>query len=119
MTEHQHEYFGGVCLCGKKQPRIVNGKEVGLSDISGIKTAQKPKYKPTKKITSQFQFFVDDLMVFLGEDIYKKGNFSKYCGVVKRYGMFQVGIWKKEMQRKGISKPAYFWGIVRNFNKLK
>lgn len=116
MKEHQHSYAGGYCtICFKKQPVFKDGKEQGLSSInSGVKTSYKPPQARKKKITSEFQAFIDDLMGFLGEDVYKKGNFSKYCGVVKRYGKFQVRIWVKQMKERGISNPKYFFGIIRN-----
>ena len=121
MTEHQCNYAGGFCtICLKKQPRIVNGKEQGLSDTSSmLKTSYRTPQARKKKINSEFQSVVDDTMTFLGEDFYKKGNFAKYAGIIKRVGLQKAREWIKEMKQRGISKPAYFWGIVRNFNKLK
>lgn len=119
MTEHQHEYFAGVCSCGKKQPIYRDGKEVSQSIKSDVKIAYRAIQKPTKRITSEFQSVVDETMVYLGEDIYKKGNFGKYCGIIGRVGMNQARIWIKYMKSKGITNPAYFWGIYKNFNQSK
>ena len=111
MKKCNHNYCGGVCInCFEKQPVYNNGKEQGFEKV-------KPRVIKKKNITSEFQLFVDDTMSYLKEDVYKKNNFSKYAGVIKKFGMFQVRIWIKSMKEKGISSPKYFWGIIRN-NKL-
>ena len=119
MTEHQHEYFAGVCSCGKKQPIYRDGKEVDQCIKSDVKITYRAIQKPTKKINSEFQSVVDETMVYLGEDIYKKGNFPKYCGIIGRVGMNQARIWIKEMRSRGITNPRYFMTIYKNFNKTK
>ena len=120
MKQHIHEYFGGVCMCGKKQPVFNGSKEVKLSDIkSSHKIAPQARFASRKRINSEFQSVVDEVMVYLHEDVYKKGNFPKYCGIIKKVGINQARIWIKEMKQRGISSPRYFMGIYKNFNKTK
>lgn len=114
---HIHEYYGGVCLCGKKQPTIRNGKEVSQNINFDRKIAYKPPQARRKRINSEFQSVVDEVMVYLHEDVYKKGNFSKYCGIVKRIGTTKARQWIKEMRGRGITNPRYFMKIYGNFNQ--
>lgn len=115
MKEHQHQYYGGVCICGKKQPIYRNGKEVDVSIKSDHKIAYKPP-QARKNIHSDFQLAVDELVVYLKEDV---KTFPKYCGIVKRIGTTKARQWIKEMRQRGISSPRYFMGIYKNFNKTK
>lgn len=115
-----HDYIAGACqYCGQKQPTIRNGREVSLSGVSDHKIAYKPPQAHRKRITSEFQMVVDEIMTHLGEDIYAKGLFSRYCGIIKRVGINQARIWIKEMRGRGITSPAYFLAIYKQHNKQK
>ena len=104
MKCKQHQYSGGTCIyCGDHQEIISSRREVRIKK---------------KKITSEFQYTVDEVMMYLKEDLYKKGNFGKYCGVVKRVGIDQARLWIRYMKERGITNPAYFMTVCKNSNQI-
>ena len=126
MKQHIHEYFGGVCLCGKKQPIYRNGKEVGLSDLSGVKIAPTPQISKKKRITSENQYATDQLITFLGVPVKEFARFARY---VKKLGPANIhGIinqikgtdkWCRETNGKPLNKIGYFLNHFIKVNKLK
>lgn len=116
-----HSYAGGKCIyCGSPQQRFNGSEEVKLSNIKySHKIAPQARFGSRKRINSEFQSVVDEVMVYLHEDVYKKGLFSRYCGIIKKVGINQARIWIKEMRGRGITNPRYFMGIYKNFNKTK
>jgi len=62
MKEHQCEYYGGICLCGKRQP-VIRPERI------------KPK---RKKITSEFQYYTDMLITYLGVPVKEFPRFARY-----------------------------------------
>jgi len=120
MTCDQCEYIAGACIhCGQKQPVFNGKKEAVLSSINfGSKIAPTPQILKKKRITSEFQMVVDEVMTYLHEDIYKKGNFARYAGIIKRVGINQSRIWIKEMKGRGITNSRYFMKMYGN-HKLK
>ena len=79
MKNRQCEYAGGCCIyCGQKQPTIHNGKEVKLSDLSGIKIAPQAKFEHRKRITSENQYATDQLITFLGVPVKEFARFARY-----------------------------------------
>ena len=110
-----HDYIAGACqYCGKKQPIFNGSKKVGLSDLSGLKTPLRQPQALKKRVYSQFQYTISEIIEYLGED---DKTFPKYCGIVKRVGMSKAREWIKEMKQRGITSPKYFFGIYKNYNK--
>ena len=104
--KNQCEYSRGKCIyCGDPQEIIGNRrKEIKVKN---------------KRITSEFQYTVDEVMTYLKEDLYKKGNFGKYAGIIKRVGTDQARIWIRDMKERRITNPAYFMTIYKNSNQTK
>ena len=122
MTEHQHEYCGGICLCGKKQPIYRDGKEVSQCIKSDVKIAYKPP-QAQKKAYSEFQYNTQLLLDCLGVET---KEFPKYCGFVKRIGVKNIhkvikeiesaDKWCRETHHQPLDKIGFF---INNWVKLK
>ncbi len=122
MKQHIHEYFGGVCICGKKQPIYRNGVEVGLSDLSGVKIAYKPT-QTAKMANSENQYSTQLLIDYLGVPVKEFARFARY---VKKLGPANIhGIinqikgtdkWCRETNGKPLNKIGFF---INKYIKLK
>ncbi len=122
MKQHIHEYYGGVCLCGKKQPIYKNGKEVIVSDLSGVKIAYKPT-QTRRRANSENQYSTQLLIDYLGIPVKEFARFARY---VKKLGPANIhGIinqikgtdkWCREVNGKPLNKIGYF---INNWCKLK
>lgn len=106
-----HSFYAGVCIdCGISQNEV---SDRGLGKIT-------PPRVKFKRITSEYQLLIDDLMTYLHEDTNKKGNFAKYAGIVKRIGkqrMFEI---LSVMKQRKITSSRYFMAMTRSkpINKI-
>ena len=111
---HTHQYYGGVCLCGKKQPTIRNGKEVSQNIVFDNKIAPTPQILK-KKIHSEFQHNTQLLLDCLGVST---KEFPKYCAFVKRIGVNNIykvikeiesaDRWCRETHHQPLNKVGFF-----------
>ena len=80
-TKFNHSFIGGHCeWCGISQQKI-SGQGLQRIEI---------KPKPVRKITSEFQYNVQEVLDYLKVDAKEKGQFSKFAGIYKRLGKDKV-----------------------------
>ena len=101
----EHEYIGGRCIhCNQEQPVIKPKRTCG---------------KTVKKITSEFQYMVDNLMTYFKAPA---KEFPKWAYAYKILGKDRVLPFLSYCKERGIRSPKYFWGFYKRtyrkyFNK--